>query len=83
MVVPFSLILRHYATFLQKILLYHRSLDVPSDVEVNVDVFPEARGIVVTDCLGVPESFQDRVGFQDLLFDPGMLPTYRGEVLQD
>lgn len=38
---------------LQKELLDPCALDHPAGVEVDVDVLPEAAGVVVVDCLGV------------------------------
>ena len=40
---------------LQQVLLYLGSLDGSSLVEVDVDVLPEARGVVVTDGFSVPK----------------------------
>ena len=43
--------------------------DTTSTVEVDSDEFTETRRVVVTDSLGVTESFQDRVGLDDLVFE--------------
>lgn len=78
MVIPLAFVLRNQSAFLQEVLVYLSPLDRTELVKMYVDVFPESRGIVVADGFGVPERLQDRVSFQDLLFDPGMLAADGG-----
>lgn len=42
-----------HAGLLQQVLLYLGSFDGPSLVEVDIDILPEATGVVVTNGLGV------------------------------
>ncbi len=49
------LYLATHSGLLQQVLLDLGSLDGSSLVEVDVDVFPEAAGVVVTDGFSVPE----------------------------
>ena len=42
-----------HTRLLQQVLLYLGSFDGPSLVEVDIDIFPKATGVIVTDGLGI------------------------------
>ena len=58
MVVPLVGVLVHDPGFLQKVLLDLGAFDGSGFVEVDVDVLPEPRRVVVSNGLGVPESLK-------------------------
>lgn len=82
MVIPLVRILRDDPTFLQQILFYLRPLDDPRTVEMYIDVLPESGTVIVAYGLRITECLQNRIGFEDLLFDPRVFPTYRRQILQ-
>ena len=44
---------------------------VAAGLEADLHEPPEPGGVIITDRLGVAESFKDGVGLEDLLLDPG------------
>ena len=51
--------------------LYHTAGNLKAGLKADLHKPSKPGGIVISDRLGVTEGFQDRVGFQDLLLDPG------------
>lgn len=42
---------------LQKILLHTSAFDQPLLIEEDLQIFPEATGVVIADCFGISESY--------------------------
>mmetsp|Transcript_13763 Transcript_13763/g.22376 ORF Transcript_13763/g.22376 Transcript_13763/m.22376 type:complete len:232 (-) Transcript_13763:169-864(-) len=51
-------------------------------IEVNIDVLTETRRVVVTECLGVSESLEQRVGQNDLLLYVALRAGNVGEIVK-
>ena len=82
-VVSLIWVLMNYSRFLKQILVNLGSLNDSILVEVDVDVLSKSRRVVISHSLCVAESLKDRVCFEDLLLDPGVLPADGGQVLED
>ena len=64
-------------------LTYSRALDRSRFVEMDVDVLAKTRRIVISNGFGIAKGFQDRIGFQNLLFYPGVFATDGRQILQN
>jgi len=57
----------HHTRLLQQILDGHTSNNLPLRVKLNLQVFTEARRVVVPDRLGVSERLENRAGAEQQL----------------
>lgn len=75
--------LRNKPGFLEQILFYFGALDGTLLVEVDVDVLAEAARVVVANGFRIAKRLQNRIGLENLLFDPIVLTGYGSQELQN
>ena len=81
--VSLILSLERQSRLLQQILVNLGSPNRTLRVEMHVNVLSESTGIVVLESSRISESFQNRVRFQNLLFNPAVLVAEGRKKLQD
>mmetsp|Transcript_25317 Transcript_25317/g.56232 ORF Transcript_25317/g.56232 Transcript_25317/m.56232 type:complete len:329 (-) Transcript_25317:910-1896(-) len=63
---------------LEEVGLDRRPAQLAVGGEADVNVLPEAGGVVIPDGAGIPERFEDGVGLEDLLLDGNIPPILGG-----
>ena len=55
--------------FLEQVTSYFGPVDIFHFVEVNLDIFPEPTGIIITSSFAVTESLKNGIAAEDFLFN--------------